>query len=288
MTARSFPESGGARAATPSVFENPVEEGSIPVADGSLFYSVTGNGPAVVFAHGLGGNYRSWFQQVGPFAQGYRCVTFSHRGFLPSQDVSGLPNPQWFAKDLARLFDHLEIDKAAIVAQSMGGWTAMEFALNWPKRVSSLALCGTAGTLRHPGIVSLAETANDPGISACRARGIHPAAGARMALEQPALHEKFLEIDRASGSWDRSVVRMALDAMRTRDQAALAAITCPVLALVGAEDLTCPPSNVEILAATLTNVELRVVPEAGHSVYFERADIFNELVLGFLRKSEWN
>ncbi|MDB5562853.1 MAG: alpha/beta hydrolase, partial [Hyphomicrobiales bacterium] len=141
-------------------------------------------------------------------------------------------------------------------------------------------------TLRHPGLATLAQTANDPAILSCRAQGIHPAAGARMALEQPALHEKFLEIDRASGKWDRSVVRMALDAMRTRDPAALSVIRCPVLALVGAEDLTCPPSNVDILAATLTNVERRVVPEAGHSVYFERPEIFNDLVLSFLRKSE--
>jgi 3-oxoadipate enol-lactonase len=267
--------------------ENAAEQGSIALPDGSLFYSVTGSGPALVFAHGIGGNYRSWFQQVGFFAQYYRCVTFSHRGFSPSEDVSGLPNPQWYARDLARLLDHLKIDKAAIVGQSMGGWTAMEFALSAPARVSALVLCGTTGTLRHPDIASLAETANDPGILACRAQGIHPAAGARMAAEQPALHQQFLEIDRASGKWDRSVVRMALDAMRVRDPAALEVIRSPVLALVGAEDLTCPLANVEIMVTTAPiDIELAIVPEAGHSVYFERPETFNELVLSFLRKSE--
>jgi pimeloyl-ACP methyl ester carboxylesterase len=243
----------------------------------------------VVFAHGLGGNHRSWWQQVPYFAQHYTCLTFSHRGFAPSRDdVTGHPRPHRFAQDLTALLDHLNIERVAIVAQSMGGWTAMEFALSAPDRVTSLVLSGTTGTLRHPKIASLDATRADPGTHALRARGVHPAAGDRMAREQPELHQLFIDIDRSSGGWNRDAVRDALDAMRVRDPHELQVVCCPVLALVGAEDVVCPPANVEILVTGPLRASLSTVPRAGHSVYFERAATFNEIVLNFLQETDTN
>jgi pimeloyl-ACP methyl ester carboxylesterase len=49
----------------------------------TIHYEVTGSGPAIVFAHGLGGNHMSWWQQVAHFSPRYACVTFAHRGFAP-------------------------------------------------------------------------------------------------------------------------------------------------------------------------------------------------------------
>ena len=54
-----------------------------------IHYEVFGKGPAVVFAHGLGGNHLSWWQQVAHFAPTRTCVVFSHRGFPPSSPVPG-------------------------------------------------------------------------------------------------------------------------------------------------------------------------------------------------------
>lgn len=266
-----------------------VNGASLAVADGSLHYTLSGHGPVVVFAHGLGGNHRSWWQQVPYFAQRYTCLNFSHRGFAPSRDdVTGQPSPQRFADDLTRLLDHLDFERVAIVAQSMGGWTAMEFALSAPDRLTSLVLSGSTGTLRHPGLASLGATGGDPMIRRLRARGVHPAAGHRMAREQPELHRLFVDIDHSSGKWDRDAARTALDAMRVRDPDELRAVRCPVLALVGAEDVVCPPANVEILASGPLRVSVSTVPRAGHSVYFERSAKFNEIVRNFLRDAEVN
>ena len=52
--------------------------------DCRLYYETEGQGPALVFAHGLGGNHLSWWQQVPHFRDRYTCVTFAHRGFSPS------------------------------------------------------------------------------------------------------------------------------------------------------------------------------------------------------------
>ena len=59
---------------------------------GNLYYEVSGSGPALLFAHGLGGNHLSWWQQVAHFAPHYTCVTFAHRGFAPSDPVAGGPD----------------------------------------------------------------------------------------------------------------------------------------------------------------------------------------------------
>jgi pimeloyl-ACP methyl ester carboxylesterase len=254
--------------------------------DGSLYYEISGSGPVLAFAHGIGGNHRSWWQQVSHFSAHYTCLTFSHRGFVPSHDDTGKPRPHLFAQDLAALLDHLDFERVAIIAQSMGGWTALEFALHNPERVTALVLSATTGTLRHPGLVTLAATGADARNGALRARGVHPAAGERMAREQPELHRLFVEISRSSGEWDRDALRRALDGMRVRDPHELQAVTCPVLALAGAEDVVCPPANVRILAGSLPHANLAVVPRAGHSVYFERPAMFNEAVLNFLRDTE--
>lgn len=261
-------------------------KGSLPIVGGSLYFEVSGNGPALVLAHGLGGNHRSWWQQVPSLSASYTCVTFSHRGFAPSRDDAFQPSPQLFAQDLTALLDHLDIQSTAIVAQSMGGWTAMEFALACPERVTALVLCATTGTLRNPRLVTLATDTATARNQALRARGVHPAAGERMARDQPDLHRLFLDIDRSSGQWDRNLLRRALDDMRVRDPDQLQALQCPVLALVGAEDIVCPPANVSILADGLPRANLTVVPRTGHSVYFERPTTFNEAVLTFLENPE--
>lgn len=254
----------------------------LPVADGSLYYEVTGSGPVVVFAHGLGGNHRSWWQQVPFFAEHYTCVTFGHRGFAPSRDATGCPRPQRYADDLTALLDHLGVARAAIVAQSMGGWTAMELALSAPRRVASLVLCGTTGTLQHPGLATLDASGVDPQVRAMLARGVHPAAGERMAREQPGLHRLYVAIDELSGRWSRAAVRQSLDAMRVRAVDELQEITCPVLAVVGEEDVVCPPDNIRMASDGLPRAEVSIVRDAGHSVYFERPATFNELVQTFL------
>jgi 3-oxoadipate enol-lactonase len=99
-----------------------------------LYYEVHGDGPVIVFAHGAGGNHLSWWQQVPVFARQYRCVTFDHRGFGQSPDIPDGPSSQAFVEDLKQLLDHLTIERASLVAQSMGGRTCLGFTLAYPDR----------------------------------------------------------------------------------------------------------------------------------------------------------
>ena len=110
-----------------------------------VYYEVAGSGPLLVFAHGLGGNHLSWWQQVPHFRDRYTCVTFAHRGFSPSSALPAGPDPADYAGDVAALIDHLGAGDVRIVAQSMGGWCAVDYALAHPARVRALVLASTAG-----------------------------------------------------------------------------------------------------------------------------------------------
>ena len=112
-----------------------------------LHYEVTGEGPAIVFAHGLGGNQLSWWQQVAHFAPRYTCVAFAHRGFAPSSALPAGPDPADYADDLAALIDHLGLAEVRVVAQSMGGWSAVEYALRRTGKLKALVLAATTGTI---------------------------------------------------------------------------------------------------------------------------------------------
>lgn len=256
-----------------------------------LVYEVTGAGPALVFAHGLGGNHLSWWQQVPAFAGRYRVVSFSHRGFAPSTVPGGLPDPHDYAGDMVALLDHLAIDKAIIVGQSMGGWTCVETALAAPDRVAGLVLACTTGSFDFDRFgdaeVAAWRQATPARIADLSARNIHRAAGARMADEAPALLDLYQAIDRLNAGLDKDEIGRRIRAMRTRGAQDAARIAMPVLCVTGEEDLLISSRGVGLVAATLPDARTVVVPASGHSVYFERATLFNTLVQRFLDEIGW-
>jgi 3-oxoadipate enol-lactonase len=260
--------------------------------DCRLHYEVTGDGPALLFAHGLGGNQMSWWQQVAHFAPRYTCIAFAHRGFAPSSALPGGPDPADYTDDLAALIDHLRLADVRIVAQSMGGWSAVEYALRRTGRVKALVLTSTTGTIdpariREPERSRLKEWA----VAAERARadlarrGIHVAAGARMAAEQPALHLLYRHIDDMNNHLDKEAIRKRLYALRTRATEELAAAGCPVLIIAGDEDILIPPIAADAIAAVVPDARAVRIPDAGHSAYFERAQVFNRHVAEFLDRA---
>ncbi len=256
---------------------------------GNLYYEVTGSGPPVVFAHGLGGNHLSWWQQVAHFGARHTCVTFAHRGFSPSDPVAGGPDPADDAGDLAALIGHLALQRPVLVAQSMGGWGCVEYALANPGTARGLMMACTTGTLdfrKADADVSAALAAwqarADEALPRWAQAGIHPACGERFATRDPARHELYKAIDRLNAGLDKGVLRQRLWAARRRAPADLAALACPVLFLAGEDDLVVPACGLKAVAAQAPQGRFVCVPEAGHSVYFEHPARFNAELEGFI------
>ncbi|NJN51442.1 MAG: alpha/beta hydrolase [Gammaproteobacteria bacterium] len=112
-----------------------------------IYYESEGAGPALVFAHGAGGNAASWWQQVPHFAGRFQVITFDHRGYARSASDPAQFSPVHFDADLIAILDDLDVAKAHVVCQSMGGWTGVRAAVNYPDRILSLTLANTPGAI---------------------------------------------------------------------------------------------------------------------------------------------
>ena len=126
----------------------------IKTADGiKLYYEEVGTGTPIVFVHEFAGDYRQWEPQMRYFARTHRCVTYSQRGYPPS-DIPD--DPTLYGQDFARsdviaLMDALGIKKAHVVGHSMGAYTAVHVGLHHPDRCISVAAAGCGwGSLPDP------------------------------------------------------------------------------------------------------------------------------------------
>jgi pimeloyl-ACP methyl ester carboxylesterase len=253
-----------------------------------VYYEVTGSGPAIVFAHGLGGNHMSWFQQVAHFAPRFTCVTFAHRGFSPSSWLAGGPDPADYADDLAALIAHLGLSEVRLVGQSMGGWTAVEYALRRPASLRAVVLAATTGTIdlrriREPERSRVAAWLrfSEEASATLFKSGVHPAAGMRMVTEQPAMHLLYRHIDDLNAALDKQALHARLFAGRNRAPEELANVACPILFISGDEDVVMPPFAGDAIAAVVPGARVAHIPDAGHSGYFERPAVFNRLLEEF-------
>ncbi|MBR0651959.1 alpha/beta hydrolase [Roseomonas terrae] len=269
----------------------PRRAGWIERPDARIRYEVTGSGPAIVFAHGLGGCLFSWWQQVAHFATRYTCVAFSHRGFFPSTAPAGGPDPAAYGGDVAALVDELKLGDIRMVCQSMGGWSGVEYALLRPGRVKALVLAATTGSLdprqmQEPQRSQLAPWSKTSAEARTDllSRNILPATGARMAEEQPALFQVYTHINGLSQGFDREAVRAKLHAARSRPPESFAAAQTPVMFVPSEEDVVIPPFAAAGMAPLIPGARVSPLPKAGHSGHFEHAAAFNAKVDAFFEE----
>jgi 3-oxoadipate enol-lactonase len=241
----------------------------------SLYYEVHGAGPAVVFAHGRGGNCASWWQQVPLFAQRYKVIVFDHRGFGRSRCDEKHFEAAYFPRDIAAILDAEGIERAALVCQSMGGWGGLKLAVTQPARVAALVLANTPGGLATPkataAIEHIAFGAIPPGTGQIGKSFVatHPE-GAYLARQISGLNSNF----------PRSFNRLTSARAVTLDD--LKSYAVPTLVLTSPEDILFPPEAMAEVAAAIPGARLETIPGVGHSTYFEAPEIFNRVVWSFL------
>ena len=247
-----------------------------PINDTQMFYESHGAGPAIVFAHGRGGNHLSWWRQVSAFQADHRCVTFDQRGWGLTQGPASAPDPATVSADLLALLDYLEIDRAVLVAQSMGGISSLRVALHHPERVAGLVLADTTGGIGDASVVSLLADVHPP------EDPLRRALSDGFIAEHPALTFLFGSIGRINQPMPLSVVSDMFRNPEGPQASDLAAMTVPTLLVVGEEDAIFPVHVIEATHRLIPGSRLAVVPGAAHSTHFEQADAFNELLREFM------
>lgn len=259
----------------------------------NLYYEEHGAGPAVVFAHGAGGNHLSWWQQVPIFSREYRCVTFDHRGWGLSLDGHDA-GPAAFVEDLRGLLDHLGIEEAALVAQSMGGLTCLGFTIAYPQRVWALVMGNTFAGMRREVWLAADEELRSQAQALWdrrRSTGVRRALApgfARREKEKAFLYRQIRVLNEHGPNRQRTEEQvMRARALERGTQAAasreaLAAIRVPVLFIGGEHDEVMPPPLMKVACGLIPGARMVVASGTGHSVYFEQPDTFNRIALEFL------
>ncbi len=241
-----------------------------------LYYETHGQGPAIVLAHGGGGSHLSWWQQVPVLSRTHQCVTFDHRGFGLSREADGGPGAGGFVEDLRALLDHLGIERAALVGQSMGGWTVLGFAATYPKRTHALVLCDTTAGMDDADV-----RAEQDRIAQRAAAGLIPKAFAPdFAEREPALHFLYSEINQLNNLPPKLLA--GLFGLRFSPDP-LVKHRIPTLLVWGDQDLLIPASTMELMKRRVPHARTAMVPGAGHSVYFEKGPQFNSILMDFMQ-----
>ncbi len=255
-----------------------------PINGIDLYYETHGAGPAILFAHGQGGNALSWWQQVPFFQRSYRCVTFDQRAFGRSLDTSDPPGGRMqFGPDALGLADYLGIERFFVVAHSMGGRTAAALIRSAPERLRGVVLSGTSAGATSNAVRQLQRdyAATLPAGSTLLQRALAPGFGEA----HPEKAFLYREIQRLNPKRPADFLA-APPGFSGSFSAYIAGTSVPVLFLVGEDDAVTPRHIVEFAAGLIPGARFHVMPDAGHSSYFEQPEAFNAAVFAFLQDIE--
>jgi 3-oxoadipate enol-lactonase len=252
-----------------------------------IYYETYGQGDVVVFTHGLGGNHAIWYQQVPEFTRFFRVVTWDQRGFGRSSNDANNAGPDTGVSDLTTLLDHLDINQAHLVSQSMGGWVALGFALQNPERTRTLVLGDTVAGVYTPHVEQTfneyaRKAASSPAPSELPI-GQHPALGDQ--LKRANLAQAFLyeQIGGISGDPPRTIWPNFRKKAYSHEE--LKRLCIPTLFISGNEDPIFSPEIVREAASIIPGSEVKIISNTGHSPYFEAPDRWNITVIEFLESS---
>ena len=257
----------------------------------NLNYKIAGQGEAVVFLHGMTGSTQDWANQIPALSSKYRVVALDLRGHgqsaaPPKEEEYSMPI---FANDVFGLLTRLNIQKCCLVGHSLGGFIALEFALEHQDMLAALVLVDTSSGqfARDPNYAQLRQKLDE----LARSQGMeaafeYDAANNPMRIERFQKHPEQKEISR------RKVLMTSVDgyiycprgsARRESVTPRLSEIAVPTLIYCGEEDLAFTEA-VQILKGGIANSELVTVKGAGHSPQEEAPDAFNEALLKFLNR----
>jgi pimeloyl-ACP methyl ester carboxylesterase len=261
----------------------------ITSTDGTrLYYEEAGAGTPVVFVHEFAGDYRTWEPQLRHFARAHRCVTFSARGYPPSDVPS---DPKRYGQDIARgdvvaLMDALDIDKAHVVGHSMGAYTALHVGLRHPERCISVTAAGCGwGSRADPGErAAMRKVAAETALlfaekSMAEAAAIYADNATRLTqkYKDPRGFAEFTRMMAEHSAQGHALTMAMLQAKRPTLwdlEADLKRFAVPLLVIVGDEDQSCLDGSV-FLKRTVPTAALLVVPRTGHTITSEEPDVVN-------------
>jgi pimeloyl-ACP methyl ester carboxylesterase len=252
-----------------------------------------GDGPPLLWLHGLGGVWQNWLLNIPAFMGTHRCVALDLPGFGESEMPRGEISFPDFARTADAVCDQLGIECPVVIGNSMGGFVGSDLALSFPTRVDKLVLVSAAG-------LSTEYVRREPVLATARAWAavmtrlgaqadsmLRRPRGRRLALQAVVRYPEKLsvplatELAQGAGSPGFNAAFRALLNYSFRDR--LEKIEVPVLIVWGRNDMLVPVEDAEEFEHLIgENAHAVIFEDTGHLAMLERPNRFNELLRGFL------
>ncbi len=256
---------------------------NVEVNDTKLYYDRDGQGPAMLFVHGMCGDAEVWADQARRFADRYTCVRYDRRGHTRSARGRAIISDGLHAEDAAALIDALDLAPCLIVGSSGGAAIAVEVALRYGHLLRG-------AVFSEPPLFSL-----DPDVAAAAMQDLAPLVEAATATGD---HRRFVDAFfslMCPGLWStigegrkdryRANADIGFTDLRSPSLAAtaadLAAVTVPALVIAGTSSHPALRSVARTLAASLSDARFVELTECGHVTYAEQPDRFAHAVSVF-------
>ena len=257
-----------------------------------LYYELHGNGEPLVLIPGIGYDGWMWHRMMPGLEDHFQVISIDNRGAGQSDKPAGPYTAQILAADIVGMLDDFGIAKAHILGHSMGGFIAQALAIDYPERVDRLILSATNfGGPRHVPISAeamavLTDVSGDPIARLRRGIVISCAPGFAEANSEFVAYWVNYRIAHPidpAGYQAQLAIGMGLLAEAASFEHRLADVTAPTLILFGAHDRVVPQANAALLAASLPDARVEILPDAGHFFPFETPDAASAAVIQFLK-----
>ena len=240
-----------------------------------------GSGVPIVFLHARTGSSAVWEHQIlAVKAAGYRFIAYDRLGSGQSVLAAGV-EPGAAVDDLQALAEHLRLSRFHLVGTAAGGIVALDYALSYPERLRSVVVANSIGGVQDDDYLRLGRRLRpSPQFDALPTefRELGPSYRAANAVGTARWieleHQSRAKVPLASPQENRNQLTFAL----------LETLRVPTLLLTGDADLYSPPPVLRLFSARIRGAETLVVPETGHSAYWEQPEIFNRALLEFIGK----
>ena len=251
----------------------------------SLAFNDLGTGLPLVFLHAFPLNRTMWVDQEKALSTQFRVITIDLRGHGESDAPLWHYSLDQAADDVCGLMDHLSVQQPILVGLSMGGYIALAFYRKYAERVKGLVLADTRAQADTEdgkrARFEMAQTAYKQGPSAIADIMIPKLLSPGTIQTRPELVQRvrgMIEGNQVSG------IAGDLMAMAQRPDSVpfLQRIHCPTQIIVGELDVPTPPADARLIAESIPNARLAIIPEASHLSNLEQPDRFNEIVRAFV------
>jgi pimeloyl-ACP methyl ester carboxylesterase len=269
------------------------------INDSPINFIDLGEGPPVLFIHGLGGSWPNWLEQLPVFAREHRVIAVDLPGFghspMPRETIS----ISGYARTVDALLDELGVDAAAVVGNSMGGFVAAELAIGFPRRVERLVLVSAAGistydnkaaTRALPGLRRAEHiVAAYAGWVAAHSDAVARRPGLRNATlgfvaSHPSRLPAALAAEQIRGAGKPGFLQGLAANLDYDFRERLAEIVCPTLIVWGDNDRVITVRDADRFAELIGGSRKVVFEDTGHVPMLERPAAFNALLDEFLNE----